>query len=431
MAHSFLDVHPSSDFSLANLPYGVFRPTHDASARVGVAIGDWVLDLSAVADAGLFNTPTLSSFIKSGPHGCFHQDALNDFMAMGRPVWTEVRTIVKDLLSADHPALRDDTTLRAHALHPRDGVVMLLPARIGDYTDFYASREHATNVGIMFRGKENALLPNYLHIPIGYHGRSSSVVVSGTPIRRPNGQTKADDAPAPTFGPSAQLDFELEIGFFVGTGNPLGEPIPVQKARDHIFGLVLLNDWSARDIQKWEYVPLGPFLAKNFGTTISAWVVPLDALEPFVTAGPVQDPAPLPYLQPEKGTPIPNFDINLEVALKTPEAAKPQVISRTNLKYMYWSIFQQLAHHSVNGCPMRPGDLLGTGTISGPTEESYGSMLELCWKGTKPIKTEGGERKFLRDGDTLTLSGGATRSDGMRVGFGECVGTILPAHQLQ
>jgi len=300
-----------------------------------------------------------------------------------------------------------------------------LPATIGDYTDFYSSREHATNVGTMFRGAENALMPNWLHLPVGYHGRSSSVVISGTDLVRPKGQIKPDDAPL-YFGPSQLLDFELEMAVFVGPGNKLGQPIPISEAENHIFGFVLMNDWSARDIQKWEYVPLGPFGGKNFGTTISPWVVTLEALEPFRVASPIQDPKPLDYLVDSSGTGNDTYDIKLEVTLKPATTDSEFVLARSNFKYLYWSAKQQLTHHSVTGCNMRPGDLVASGTISGPTPDSYGSMLELCWKGTKPITLPNGEiRKFLRDGDTVNLRGKCEK-ESIRIGFGPCSGKILP-----
>ncbi|EFA85955.1 fumarylacetoacetase [Heterostelium album PN500] len=413
---SFIEVSADSHFSFQNLPYGIFKPSESAAPRVGVAIGDLVLDLSVLVDNGFFNGPLLNHTT------VFHQDALNAFMALGRSAWTEARSTLKRLLAVDVPDLRDNTTVRNAAFHPQSQCTMLLPVRIGDYTDFYASKEHATNVGIMFRGKENALMPNWTHLPVGYHGRASSVVVSGTNLHRPQGQTKADDEAAPSFTPCRQLDFELEMGAIIGTGNKLGQPITIQNAKEHIFGLVLLNDWSARDIQKWEYVPLGPFLAKNFGTTISAWVVTLDALEPFAVPAPTQDPTPLPYLR-ETGNNT--YDINLSVAIKSKDMDAPQVVSNTNLKYMYWTLTQQLAHHTISGCNMNTGDLLGTGTISGPTEDSYGSMLELAWKGTKPVSIGKEERKFILDGDTVVIKG-VCKGDGYNVGFGDNVGTILP-----
>jgi fumarylacetoacetase len=347
-------------------------------------------------------------------------------MIAGRETWRETRAMISWLLREDNPTLRDYAWLRERAIVPMSEIQMLLPAQIGDYTDFYSSREHASNVGTMLRGPENALMPNWLHLPVAYHGRASSIVVSGTDVVRPRGQSKPSDAPAPIFGPSKSLDFELEMGMLIGLGNALGQSIPIQSAAEHIFGLVLVNDWSARDIQAWEYVPLGPFLAKNFATSISPWVVTLDALEPFRTAGPVQDPQPLPYLQ-SKGDWA--YDIHLEVHLQTEKMEKPQRISVSNFKYLYWNMLQQLAHHTVNGCNLKPGDLLASGTISGPTPDSYGSMLELAWKGTKPIILPNGEqRAFLQDGDRITMTAWC-QGDGYRVGFGEVTGRILPARE--
>lgn len=414
---SFVDVAPDSHFPIQNLPYGVFEPRRGSPRRVGIAIGEHVLDLSVLEDAGLFEHEHIRD------ERPFSRPSLNRFMAMGRPVWTAARRRISHLLRADTPTLRDDEALRTRALLPRDQVRMRLPASIGDYTDFYSSREHATNVGTMFRGKENALQPNWLHLPVGYHGRASSIVIDGTDVRRPSGQLKAEDEP-PRHGPSQLLDFELEMGFFVGPGNALGKSIPAAKTPDHIFGLVLVNDWSARDIQKWEYVPLGPFLGKSFATTISPWVVTLDALEPFRTEQPAQDPEPLPYL---RGATRRAYDIHLEVAIQSSEMSKPHTVCHSNFKYLYWTICQQLAHHTVNGCNARPGDLMASGTISGPTEESYGSMLELSWRGTKPVSLGGGEeRRFLEDGDRVVLTGYA-QGEGYRVGFGEAAGRILPA----
>jgi fumarylacetoacetase len=304
-------------------------------------------------------------------------------------------------------------------------VEMLLPARIGDYTDFYSSREHATNVGIMFRGKENALMPNWLHLPIAYHGRASSIVVSGTAFHRPCGQTQPVESEPPVFGASRMMDIELEVGFLVGPGNERGTPVPADQAREHIFGFVLVNDWSARDIQKWEYQPLGPFLAKNFATSISPWVVTLEALEPFVCDGPAQDPEPLPYLRTRGGQ---TWDIELDVLLKTPGMAKGQRIVRSNFRHLYWNVSQQLAHHTVNGCDLRPGDLLASGTISGPEKSSFGSLMELTWRGTEPLMLKDGEeRKFLQDGDSITITGRCQAEGAVPIGFGEVEGTVLPA----
>uniref|UniRef100_A0A8C5GML0 Fumarylacetoacetase n=2 Tax=Gouania willdenowi TaxID=441366 RepID=A0A8C5GML0_GOUWI len=416
---SFIKVDPTSDFSLHNLPYGIFSTADDPKHRIGVAIGDQVLDLSVIKS--LFQGPVMSKH-----QHVFDQPVLNPFMALGYEAWTETRRTLQRLLSANESTLRDDVNLRTRAFVPQSSAVMHLPADIGDYTDFYSSRDHATNVGIMFRGKENALMPNWLRLPVGYHGRASSVVVSGTPIRRPSGQMRPDQAKPPVFGPSKQLDIELEMAFFVGGGNQLGEPIPIHEAHQHIFGMVLMNDWSARDIQAWEYVPLGPFLGKNFGTTISPWVVPMEALLPFAVPNAPQDPQPLPYLQHSDDY---TFNINLSVSLKGQDMANVANICRSNFKYMYWTMKQQLTHHTVNGCNVRPGDLLASGTISGPNPESFGSMLELSWRGSKNIDLgEGLSRTFLKDGDEVTITG-YCQGDGHRVGFGTCMGTILPALQ--
>jgi fumarylacetoacetase len=415
---SFVPVAPETHFSIQNLPYGVFQRRSGGPPTIGVAIGEFVLDLALLDEQNLLTVLALRG------KRVFSESTLNAFMAAGRPAWTEARAAISRLLRSDEPTLRDNTPLRDRALVPAADVQMLLPAAIGDYTDFYSSKEHASNVGTMLRGPGNALMPNWLHLPVAYHGRASSVVVSGTNLRRPLGQTKADDAEMPTFGPSRNVDFELEMGFFIGPGNALGEPIPIRLAEEHIFGLVLVNDWSARDIQKWEYVPLGPFLAKNFGTSISPWVVPLEALEPFRVSGPAQDPKPLLYLQsPGPGS----YDIHLEVTLQGAKVDRPHRICASNFKHLYWSMAQQLAHHTVNGCNLRPGNLLASGTISGPTPDSYGSMLELAWKGTKPLAFPNGEsRVFLQDGDRVTMSGWC-EGKGYRVGFGEVTGTILPA----
>jgi fumarylacetoacetase len=415
---SFVQVAPESHFPIQNLPYGVFRRKTGEPPAIGVAIGEYVLDMAVLEEQHLLDLPAL--------HGrpVLSKASLNTFMAQGRTVWREARAAISRLLRHTEPTLRDNAPLRERALVPMTKVEMLLPVEIGDYTDFYSSREHASNVGTMLRGPQNALMPNWLHLPVAYHGRASSVVVSGTDLHRPCGQTKADDAAEPTFGPSRNVDLELEMGFFVGPGNRLGEPIPIAQAEEHIFGLVLVNDWSARDIQKWEYVPLGPFLAKNFGTSISPWVVPLEALEPFRVAGPAQDPKPLPYLQSSRPG---SYDIHLEVTLQSEKMDRPYRICASNFKHLYWSMAQQLAHHTVSGCNLRTGDLLASGTISGPTPDSYGSMLELAWKGTKPIPLPNGEtRVFLQDGDRMTMTGWCEGA-GYRVGFGEVTGRILPA----
>ncbi|XP_017555053.1 fumarylacetoacetase [Pygocentrus nattereri] len=416
---SFIKVDESSDFSYHNLPYGVFSTRDNPRHRIGVAIGDQILDLSVIKH--LFNGPVL------GQHqDVFDQPTLNAFMGLGYDAWREARKYVQMLLAANESTLRDDAHLRGRAFVDQSSAVMHLPAEIGDYTDFYSSKDHATNVGIMFRGKENALMPNWLRLPVGYHGRASSVIVSGTPIRRPQGQMRPDPTKPPVFGASKQLDVELEMAFFVGSGNKLGEPVPIEKAHEHIFGMVLMNDWSARDIQAWEYVPLGPFLGKNFGTTISPWVVPMEALTPFVEANAVQDPQPLPYLQHQDPY---TFNINLFVSIKGEGMREAATICKSNFKYMYWTMKQQLAHHTVNGCNVRPGDLLASGTISGPDPESFGSMLELSWRGSKVIDLGGGEsRTFLKDGDEVTITG-YCEGRGYRVGFGQCQGKILPALQ--
>ena len=408
----FLPIPVDHPFPIQNLPYGVFS-ARDKAPRVGVAIGDFVLDLSVLSEAGL-----LSSY------DVFAEPSLNAFMACGPQAWGEVRATLQYLLDEETPTLRGNRRLRERALIPIQDVTMHLPVAVGDYTDFYSSKQHASNVGSIFRDKNNPLLPNWLHLPVAYHGRASSLVVSGTPIRRPRGQTKRPDETTPQFGPSRELDFELEIGCFIGQGNNLGEPIPVTQADRHLFGLVLVNDWSARDVQRWEYVPLGPFLAKNFGTSISPWVVPFAALQPFRLAGPKQDPAPLPYLQSDEPS---AYDISLEVKLQTTAMAEAHTISRTNFREMYWSINQQVAHHTITGCNLRLGDLLASGTLSGNEKNSYGSLLELAWAGKEPIELPTGERRsFLEDGDTVILTGYA-QGDGYRIGLGEVRGKILPA----
>jgi len=418
---SFVEVPPGCDFGIHNLPFGVFRPRALAKPRVGVAIGEQVLDLSVLVERGLFRGPEMRDTY------VFHEPSLNAFLSMGRPAWREARLRIGELLRADEPTLRDDAGLRDAALLPAASVQMLLPARIGDYTDFYSSREHATNVGTMFRGPANALQPNWLHLPVGYHGRSSSIVVSGTDVRRPCGQYLPEGADRPQYGPSRMMDFELEMGFLIGPGNELGTPVPIDRAAEQIFGLVLVNDWSARDIQQWEYVPLGPFLGKSFATSISPWVVTLEALEPFRCAGPAQDdPAPLPYLASPGDW---AFDIPLEVLLQSAAMAEPARIATANFASLYWSICQQLAHHTVNGCNLRPGDLLASGTISGSGRTERGSLLELAWRGAEPLALPSGEtRSFLSDGDTVIMRGHC-EAGGIRVGFGEVRGTLLPARE--
>jgi len=404
---------PNADFPIQNLPYGVFSVGEELP-RVGVAIGDKVVDLAAIEAAGLLPTPI----------PVFDQSSLNVFMALGQPVWSATRQAISTLLATNTPTLRDDTALRARSIHTRADVTLHLPFKVTEYTDFYASKEHATNVGTMFRDPDNALMPNWLHIPIGYNGRASSVVVSGTDVHRPWGQIKRPDSPTPDFAPCAKLDIELEVGAVVGTPNVLGQPVTVEQANAMIFGYVLLNDWSARDIQVWEYQPLGPFQSKAFATTISPWVVTQEALAPFRVEGPDQVPEPLPYLSQNGPN---NFDLNLEVSMRPADTGDASVICQTNFKHMYWSSAQQLAHHAVCGCAMRTGDLLGSGTISGPTPDSYGSLLELTWNGRDPLTMpDGSQRTFIQDGDTMTLSGWC-EGQGYRIGFGACSGTILPA----
>ncbi|MGE3182882.1 MAG: fumarylacetoacetase [Phycisphaerae bacterium] len=427
---TFVDMAAEHPFPLQNLPYGAIRG-RNLPQRPCSRIGDFAVDLRAMSESGL-----LTDALGESPN-LFQNATLNEFMNCGARTWNAVRERVSQLLRHDNPTIRDDAALRRKILIPLSEVETCMPVDIGDYTDFYSSKQHAFNVGTMFRGPENALMPNYLWIPVGYHGRASSVVLSGTPIRRPSGQTKADDADAPVFGPCRLLDFELEMGFFTGPGNPLGAPIPIDRAHEHIFGMVIVNDWSARDIQKWEYVPLGPFLAKNFATTISPWIVTMEALAPFRTAPAAQDPTPLDYLrksnskragetaaEPSAGW---TYDIALEVALQPQNAPHATTVSRSNFKHLYWTMIQQLTHHASTGCNIRPGDLLASGTISGPTEDSYGSMLELAWRGTKPLKlSDGSERKFIQDHDTVIMSA-ECRGKGYRIGFGECTGKILPA----
>ena len=414
---SFIEVSAESHFPLENLPFGVFRPAQ-GTARIGVAIGDFVLDVAILEERGLLHFPELQD------RRVFSDGALNAFLSLGRPAWQKTRAALQHLLAAETPDLRDDSALRGHVFHAQTEVTMELPARIGDYTDFYSSYNHAHNVGTMLRGAENALMPNWKWLPVGYHGRASSIVVSGTDVRRPRGQIKPPDAPAPLFGPSRSFDYELEMAFLIGPGNRLGEPISIEQADEHIFGMVLMNDWSARDVQAWEYQPLGPFLAKNFCTSISPWVVTMDALAPFRKPLPAQDPEPLAYLRAQDNA---TYDIQLEAHLQTAAMQAPHRITRTNFQHLYWSIAQQLVHHTVGGCNLQPGDLLASGTISGPTEDSRGCMLELTWRGANPLTLPSGEtRKWLEDGDALTISGWA-EGEGYRVGFGAVTGKVLPA----
>ncbi|HKL89859.1 MAG TPA: fumarylacetoacetase [Allomuricauda sp.] len=405
-----IEIPENSDFSIHNIPFGIFS-TKDRSPRVGVAVGEHILDLAAVAELDVFDFNT----------ALLEKDTLNDFISLGKEITTRVRKKIQFWLKDDDSVLADKPELFVKQSEAQ----MHMPVAVGDYTDFYSSLEHATNVGKMFRDPENALLPNWKHIPVGYHGRASSIIVSGQPIYRPKGQTKPNDLEAPVFGPTRRLDFELEMGFICGKETQLGDSISIKEAEDYIFGLVLFNDWSARDIQKWEYVPLGPFLAKNFASSISPWVVTLEALEPFKLAGPKQEPEVLPYLQFEGDK---NYDIHLEVGI-TPEKGEKTTVCFSNFKHMYWNMTQQLAHHTVNGCNINIGDMMASGTISGKEENSFGSMLELSWGGTKPIKLkDGSERKFIEDGDTVTMKGYAQNGD-IRVGFGEVTTTVLPAKE--
>ncbi|MEY3237039.1 MAG: fumarylacetoacetase [Bacteroidota bacterium] len=412
---SWVEVPTNSDFSIQNLPFGIIK-TPNLTPRVAIRIGDKVLDLKTLFVLG---------YLENLPYelGDFDSEYLNKMMKRGKKATRDLRNRISKLLDINQDDLQKNQHHVDQVLLAVESVEMCMPIQIGDYTDFYSSKEHATNVGVMFRDPANALLPNWLWIPVGYHGRASSVVLSGQSIYRPKGQVKPVETEDPIFAPSSQLDFELEMGFFTYDGKPLGDSISTAEAEEYIFGMCLFNDWSARDIQKWEYIPLGPFLAKNFASSISAWIVTLDAMEPFKVESPEQTPEVLSYL---KFDGLKSYDINLEVAIE-PENAQETVISRSNFKYMYWNMAQQLAHHTVNGCNVRSGDLMGSGTISGPTEDSYGSMLELAWKGTKPLKmNDGTERKFILDRDTVIMRG-YSEKDGVRVGFGEVSTKVLPA----
>jgi fumarylacetoacetase len=414
---TWLEVPENSDFPIQNIPFGVFL-TRDDIITIGTRIGDTAIDLGALHQLGYFEGIPLTDDI-------FLQDTLNDFISDGKKTWRLVRNRIAEIFDTSNESLRDNEEHRQVVLFTLDEIEMQMPVQVGDYTDFYSSKEHATNVGTMFRDPDNALLPNWLHIPVGYHGRSSSIVPSGIPIHRPQGQTKPKDADEPVFGPSKRVDFELEMAFITTDANHLGEPIPIDEAEDYIFGLVLFNDWSARDIQTWEYVPLGPFLAKNFASAISPWIVTLDALEPFRVKSPKPEKKLLPYLQ---STGKKSFDIELEVFIK-PENAEETRVSKSNFRHMYWNMSQQLAHHTVNGCPVLSGDMMGSGTISGPTPDSYGSMLELSWKGEKPVKlSDGSTRTFIEDNDTVIMRG-FCQKDNYRIGFGEVSTKLLPVFE--
>ena len=411
---SWIIVPENSDFPIQNIPFGVFLTKEDV-ITIGTRIGDVAIDMGALQQLGYFEGIELTDDM-------FMQDTLNDFISDGQKTWRLVRNRISDMFDAENPKLRDNTKHKKIVIFKIEDVEMQLPVLIGDYTDFYSSKEHATNVGKMFRDPANALLPNWLHIPVGYHGRSSTIVPSGIPVHRPMGQTLPNGETTPVFGPSRLVDFELETAFITTDANIMGENIPINEAEDYIFGMVLLNDWSARDIQKWEYVPLGPFLAKNFASSISPWIVTMDALEAFRVKGPKQEPTPLPYLQ-QKGKHA--YDINLEVYIE-PENAEATLVSKSNFKYMYWSMAQQLTHHTSNGCRINSGDMMGSGTISGPTPDSLGSMLELTWGGKNPIlMPDGTERKFINDNDTVIIKGYCQHSD-VRIGFGEVSSKLLP-----
>lgn len=412
---SWLNVPEGSDFSMQNLPFGIFK-AHGNHPRVGVAIGDSIIDVAELNKNFLLNDLSISQNVLEAEY-------LNELIALGKETTRELRNRISDLLMEGNKELAEHDEIHERIIIPMKDATMMLPVLAGDYTDFYSSIEHATNVGKMFRDPDNALLPNWKHLPVGYHGRSSSIVVSGTPFHRPKGQTKAPDADSPSFGPSKFLDFELEMAFVTGKETQLGESVPVNQADEYIFGLALFNDWSARDIQRWEYVPLGPFLAKNFASSISPWIVTLDALEPFRVKGPDQDPEVLPYLKSEGNK---NYDIHLEAFIK-PENGEETKLCSTNFRYMYWNMNQQLAHHTVNGCNIRVGDIMASGTISGTTPDSFGSLLEITWGGKNPVKlADGSERKSIQDNDTLILRGYAEKN-GVRIGLGEVSGKVLPA----
>lgn len=412
---SWLEIKDNSDFPIQNIPFGVFI-TKDDVITIGTRIGDYAIDLNALKVLGYFRGIELTDDI-------FLQDNLNDFISAGKKTWRAVRNRVAEIFDVNNKELQENIKHRDRIIFDMLEIEMQLPVLIGDYTDFYSSKEHATNVGKMFRDPDNALLPNWLHIPVGYHGRSSSIIPSGIPIKRPVGQTLPKGETSPVFGPSQRIDFELETGFITTDANLLGENIPVNEAEDYIFGMVLLNDWSARDIQTWEYIPLGPFLSKNFATSISPWIITLDALEPFRVASPRQSPMPLPYLQQEGNR---TFDINLEVYLQ-PKDKKAKLICESNFKFLYWTMSQQLAHHTINGCKINSGDLMGSGTISGELPNSFGSLLELTWGGKNPIiMQDGSSRTFIEDYDTIIMKG-YCKNDEIRIGFGEVRNMLLPA----
>ncbi|MGK0388674.1 MAG: fumarylacetoacetase [Maribacter sp.] len=410
---SWIEVSADSDFPIQNIPFGVFKK--GKGHRVATIIGDQVIDLFELSKR---------EYLTDVDKSVFKQESINDFMALGKKITNKVREQISTIFKKSSRKLKGNEKDRKAILTHISNIELTMPIRVGDYTDFYSSRDHATNVGKMFRDPANALLPNWLHLPVGYHGRSSSIVLSGTPLHRPKGQQMPAGADKPVFGPCKLLDFELEMGFVVGKKTELGQSISMDEAEDHIFGLFLFNDWSARDIQKWEYVPLGPFLGKSFGSSMSPWVVTLEALEPFRSTSPKQNkPKPLPYL---KNTEKRNYDINLSVDI-VPENGEGKTVCESNFKYMYWNMCQQLVHHTVNGCNVNPGDVCASGTISGPERGSFGSMLEISWKGTMPLDMpDGSQRKFINDHDTVVMKGYGVK-DGVRIGFGEVSGKILPA----
>ena len=411
---SWIEVPQDSDFPIQNIPFGVFI-TKDDVITIGTRIGNCAIDMGALQQLNYFQGIDLTDDM-------FMQDTLNDFISDGKKTWRLVRNRLAELFDVTNPILRDNKKHRDIIIFKVEEIEMQLPVLIGDFTDFYSSKEHATNIGKMLNLEEESLPLNWFHMPVGYHGRSSSIIPSGISINRPMGQTLPNGETTPVFGPSRMVDFELETAFITTDANVMGETIPITEAEDYIFGMVLLNDWSARDIQKWESLPLGPFLAKNFASSISPWIVTMDALEPFRAKSPNQDPSPFPYLK-SKGKN--NYDIHLEVAIQ-PENQEPSLVSKTNTKHMYWTMIQQLTHHTTNGCRVNSGDLMGSGTISGPTPDSYGSMLELTWAGKKPITlNDGTERKYVNDGDTVIMKGYCKNNE-VRIGFGEVSTKLLP-----
>lgn len=415
ISQSWISISADSDFSLQNIPFGIIKHHKTQPTSVATRIGDTIIDISKLADLGAFTS--IKGFDKTTLTNLY----LNDFIALGKAVTSAVRLEIIELFKESNKDKNQKYTAAFVLLEDTEN---LLPVKVGDYTDFYSSIDHATNIGTMIRDPKNALMPNWKYIPVGYHGRASSICVSGHSFHRPKGQQKPADSEFPTFGPSKLLDFELETAYIIGKSTQLGNSINTEKADDYIFGMVLFNDWSARDIQTWEYVPLGPFLSKNFASTISPWVITLEALEPFRTKGYAQEPKVFPYLE---YTGNKNIDVNLEVAIK-PENSDETVVCHSNYKYMYWTMEQQLAHHTINGCNVNVGDMMGSGTISGPEPHEYGSMMELSWKGTKPLKlNDGSERKFINDHDTVILRG-YCKNETIRVGFGECKATVLPAN---